>query len=108
MAEVPRRTSLAPLASPRFVLSVIGVETEGLLGYQGRAGIISIVRWNLRPVIFGAGLPGSQKVLRRPVWGFPYTSSTETLSNAFFSRFGPLGAKNWRTLATEREGFVYS
>ena len=29
------------------------VETEGLLDYQGRAGIISIVRWNLRRVIFG-------------------------------------------------------
>ena len=28
-------------------------ETEGLLDYEGRAGIISIVRWNLRPVIFG-------------------------------------------------------
>ena len=25
----------------------------GLLDYQGRAGIISILRWNLRPVIFG-------------------------------------------------------
>ena len=32
----------------------VGVETEGLLDYQGRAGIISIVQWNLRPVIFGA------------------------------------------------------
>ena len=53
MEEVPRRTSLAPLASPYFVLCVIGVETEGLLEYQGRAGIMSIVRWNLRPVIFG-------------------------------------------------------
>ena len=29
-----------------------GVETEGLLDYQGMAGIISIVRRNLRPVIF--------------------------------------------------------
>ena len=29
------------------------METEGFLDYQGRAGIISIVRWNLRPVIFG-------------------------------------------------------
>ena len=30
------------------------METEGLfLDYQGQAGIISIVRWNLRPVIFG-------------------------------------------------------
>ena len=32
----------------------VGVEAEGLLDYQGRAGIISIVQWNLRPVIFGA------------------------------------------------------
>ena len=29
------------------------VEAEGLLDYQGRAGIISIVQWNLRPVVFG-------------------------------------------------------
>ena len=53
MEEVPCRTSLVPLAFPCFVLCLIGVETEGLLDYQGRAGIISIVRWNLRPVIFG-------------------------------------------------------
>ena len=38
---------------PLFVNCLIRVETEGLLDYQGRAGIISIVRWNLRPVIFG-------------------------------------------------------
>ena len=31
----------------------MGVETEGLLDYRGRAGVISIVWWNLRPVIFG-------------------------------------------------------
>ena len=56
-------TSLAPLASPCLVLSLIGVETEGFLDYQGRAGIISIVRWNLRPVIFGVDswLPAQQK-----------------------------------------------
>ena len=53
MEEVLRRTSLVPLAFPCFVLCVIGVETEERLDYQGRAGIISIVRWNLRPVIFG-------------------------------------------------------
>ena len=53
MEEVPRRTSLAPLASSCFVLSSTGVETEGLLDYQGRVGIMSVVRWNLRPVIFG-------------------------------------------------------
>ena len=33
------------------------LEAEGLLDYQGRAGIISIVRWNLRPVIFGVDIP---------------------------------------------------
>ena len=38
---------------PLFVHCLIRVETEGLLDYQGWAGIISIVRWNLRPVIFG-------------------------------------------------------
>ena len=36
---------------PLFVHCLIRVEAEGLLDYQGRAGIISIVRWNLRPVI---------------------------------------------------------
>ena len=53
MEEVPCRTSLVPLAFPRFVLCLLRVEREGLLDYQGRAGIMSIVRWNLRPVIFG-------------------------------------------------------
>ena len=42
-----------PLASPCSVLRFLGVETEGLLDCRGGAGIISIVRWNLRPVIFG-------------------------------------------------------
>ena len=56
MEEVPRRTSLAPLASPWFVLCLVGVETEGLLDYQGSAGIMPIVQWNLCPVIFGVDL----------------------------------------------------
>ena len=33
------------------------VEAEGLVNHQGRAGITSIVRWNLRPVI-PLGTPG--------------------------------------------------
>ena len=41
---------------PLFVHCLIRVEAEGLLDYKGRAGIISIVRWNLRPVIFGTDL----------------------------------------------------
>ena len=56
MEEVPRRTSLVPLALPCFVLCLIGVETEELLDYQGRAGIMCIARWNLRPVIFGVDI----------------------------------------------------
>ena len=61
MDEVPRRTSLVPLALPCFVLCLIGVETEGFLDYQGRAGITSIVRWNLHPAIIGVEF--------RKVWG---------------------------------------
>ena len=39
MAEVPRRTLLAPLASPYFVLCLSGVVKERLLfDYQVRAG----------------------------------------------------------------------
>ena len=38
MEEVPRRTSLVPLAFPCFLLCLRGVETEGLLDYQGWAG----------------------------------------------------------------------
>ena len=38
MAEVPCRTSLVPLAFPCFLHCLIGVETEGLLDYEGRAG----------------------------------------------------------------------
>ena len=41
---------------PLFVHFLIRVEAAGLLDYQGWAGIISIVRWNLRPVIFGVDL----------------------------------------------------
>ena len=35
MEEVPRRTLLAPLAFPCFVLCLQRVETEGFLDYQG-------------------------------------------------------------------------
>ena len=38
MEEVPRRTSLVPLAFPCFVLRLIGLETKNVLDYQGRAG----------------------------------------------------------------------
>ena len=41
------------LASPFFVLFLVGLEAKGLLAFQGRRRITSVVRWNLRPVIFG-------------------------------------------------------
>ena len=51
------RSSAAHLARtprfPLFVLCLVRVETEGLLDYQGKAGIMSIVQWNVRPVIVG-------------------------------------------------------
>ena len=56
MEEVPHRTSLVPFAFPCFVLCSIGVEREGLLDYQGSAGIMSIARWSLRSVIFGVDI----------------------------------------------------
>ena len=58
MEEAPRRTlGRTPFFFPLvLVLCLIGVETEGFLDYQGRAGIMSIVRWNLRLVMFGVEL----------------------------------------------------
>ena len=38
---------------PWFVLISVGLEAKGLLAFQGLRGIASVVRWNLRPVIFG-------------------------------------------------------
>ena len=70
MEEVLRRTSLVPLAFPCFILCLIGMETEGLLDYQGLAGIISIARWNLRPVIFGVEFFGEPVVCSPDSCGF--------------------------------------
>ena len=38
---------------PFFMLALIGLEAMELLAFQGGRGIGSVVRWNLRPVIFG-------------------------------------------------------
>ena len=42
-----------PLRPFVFVYFNIGLEAKGLLDFEGRRGITSVVRWNLRPVIFG-------------------------------------------------------
>ena len=49
---------------PLFMLIFIGPGSKGLLDFQGRRGIASVVRWKLRPVIFGAD---HRKCLRRYV-----------------------------------------
>ena len=54
---------------PLFVHCLIRVEAEGLLDFQGRAGIVSIVRWNLRPVIFGVEISIQNDWVES--WGFP-------------------------------------
>ena len=51
--EAPRRTSLAPLASFGFILTFTSLEAEGFFHFQGNAGIIFVMRWNIRPVICG-------------------------------------------------------
>ena len=61
------------LASPCFLLCLIGVEIVGLLGFQGRAGIISIVWWNLRPVIFGVEKQKNAIDQWNPKYGFKGT-----------------------------------
>ena len=55
MEMIGRRTALYLVHTPRisfFVLALIGLEAKGLLAVQERRGIASVVRWNLRPVIF--------------------------------------------------------
>ena len=39
--------------TPFMMLVSIGLEAKGLLAFQGRRVIASVVWWNLRPVIFG-------------------------------------------------------
>ena len=48
---VPR---MHPLRA-RVYASLVGLEAEGVVDFQGRRGITSIVCRNLRPVIFGVG-----------------------------------------------------
>ena len=56
MEEVPRRTSLVPLASLVCTLFNIRVEQNRRVfrTTRGGRGIMSTVQWNLRPVIFRA------------------------------------------------------
>ena len=45
--------SIASYLAPRVPFSMlifVGLEAKGLLDFQGRCGIASVVRWKLRPV----------------------------------------------------------
>ena len=53
MEEVPHCTSRGTPRVHLFMLILIGLEAKGLLDFQGQRGITSVVRWSLRPVIFG-------------------------------------------------------
>ena len=68
------------LCVPLFCTLFKGIETEGLSDYQGRAGIISIVRWNLRPVIFGVEKPITQTPKSTPPPPRSTSSATSTTS----------------------------
>ena len=56
---VPRAHPLHPLVYAFFK----GLETKGLLDFQGRCGITSVLRWNLRPVISGVDIGGIAALL---------------------------------------------
>ena len=73
------RTSRVPF----FMLIFIGLEAKGLLDFQGRRGITSVVRWNLRPVIFGIELSVSSTQSRKN-----YQYSTE--GQKFHQTLAPL------------------
>ena len=45
---------------PVFLLIFLGLEAKGLLDFQGRRGITSVVRCNPRP-----GIPSDTKLLRK-------------------------------------------
>ena len=54
-----RKYRVVPCAHPSrpFVMFVfIDLDAKWLLAFQGRRGIASVVRWNLRPVIFVAAI----------------------------------------------------
>ena len=56
---------------PLFMLILIGLEAKGLLAFQARRGMISVVRWNLRLVIFGVELRfwSQHRIPNLHLWG---------------------------------------
>ena len=49
---------------PSFMLILIDLEAMGLLAFQGRRGIASVVRWNLRPVFSGVEFSSLLKMMQ--------------------------------------------
>ena len=60
---VPRAHASRPLKLIVYAFFVrSGSKFKGLLDFQGRRGSASVVRWNLRPVIFGVEFPGFSEI----------------------------------------------
>ena len=69
MGKVPCRTSRAPLACRALSYASFNrLEAKRFLAFQGRRGIASVVRWNLRPVIFGVEKRPQLQVKKTHPW----------------------------------------
>ena len=75
---------------PLFCTLFNRVGDRRVLDYQGRAGIISIMQWNLRPVIFGV----ETDILSKEFWGWAWGSQT-------LMRCCP-GLRKWRRHSAEQ------
>ena len=60
------------LCVPVALHLLIGLEAKGLLDFQGRRGITSVVRWNLRPVIPSSTEPihAGKNCLGELIWAY--------------------------------------
>ena len=79
---------------PFFMLILIGLEAKNLLAFQGRRGIASVVRWNLRPIIFGVEYIRSGKLQNE---SFPNFSNFRLeFPPEFCSEFSPNFSRTFR------------
>ena len=101
MEEVQRRTSRAPLAGrkPLFMLVLIGLETKGLLDFQGRRGITSAVRWSASARSYSGSKRSKDWTPVRDSLHLsgPVLRDTARLSQRYppIARYGVLGVSTW-------------
>ena len=66
----------------------MGLETKNVLDYQGGRGIISIVRWNVRPVISGVDKASSDIMQQQGSKAkTPQKKGAHFFRNPFFDQF---------------------